>query len=102
MIRHMVMFRFKEEAEGRSKAENVAMTREKLLALKEKIPYILNTRVEINAAGASGENADLLLISDFESFETLNAYIVHPDHVAVGAFMSPLKEGRQAIDLLLD
>ncbi len=101
MIRHIVMFRFKEEAEGRSKKENVLATKRMLDALPGKIPQILKSEVYINAEGANCENADLILISDFESFESLDEYIVHPDHKAVGAFMGPLRESRAAIDLTL-
>ena len=98
MIRHIVMFKFKEEAEGKNKKENVLATKAMLEALPAKIPQILASTVEIGAEGANPENADLILISDFESFKTLNQYIVHPDHKAVGAFMRPLRESRAAID----
>lgn len=98
MIRHIVMFKFKEEADGKSKMENVLATKAMLEALPAKIPQILASRVEIGTEGANPENADLILISDFESLETLNEYIVHPDHKAVGAFMRPLRESRAGID----
>lgn len=101
MIRHIVMFRFKEEAEGKSKMENVLATKKMLEALPAKIPQIKSSQVLLNAEGASGENADLILISDFESLESLNEYIVHPDHKAVGAFMRPRRESRAAIDYTL-
>ena len=35
-IRHIVLFKFKEEAEGKTKAENVEATRQMLLALPKK------------------------------------------------------------------
>jgi hypothetical protein len=99
MIRHIVLFRFKEEANGTSKAENVLATKEMLEALPAKIPLIQESHVYINTDGANPENADLILISDFRSLEEMNEYIVHPDHKAVGDFMRPLREGRMAIDL---
>lgn len=101
MIRHIVMFKFKEEAEGKTKQENVLATKAMLEALPAKIPQILSSTVAIGAEGANPENADLILISDFESFETLNQYIVHPDHKAVGAFMRPLRESRAAVDFIV-
>ena len=45
MIRHVVMFQFKEEAEGRTKAENVAITKAMLEALPEKIDWIRTSQV---------------------------------------------------------
>ncbi len=101
MVRHIVLFRFLEEAEGRKKEENVRLTREMLDALPQKIDLILKSETYINKKGANPENADLVLISDFASQEDLDAYIVHPDHKAVGAFMRPLRESRAAIDLEL-
>lgn len=98
MIRHVVMFSFKEEAEGRSKAENIALTKEMLEALPEKIDLIRASQVEVNAPGAAQDNCDLLLISDFDSLADLEAYKVHPDHVAVGTFMRPLRTGRASVD----
>ncbi len=101
MIRHIVMFRFKEEAEGKTKAENVLATKEMLEALPAKIPQIKSSSVLLNTEGANPENADLILISDFDSLEDLDTYIVHPDHKAVGAFMRPLRESRAGIDITL-
>ena len=98
MIRHIVMFQFKEEAEGRTKAENVAITKNMLDALPEKIPQILSSETHINDKCANDTNYDLLLISDFASFEDLNTYIVHPDHKDVGAFMRPVRLSRSCID----
>ncbi len=101
MIRHIVMFRFKEEADGKSCEENVLATKAMLDALPEKIPQILRSETFINAEGANPENAHLILISEFESFKTLEEYLVHPDHKAVGAFMRPLRESRAGIDLIV-
>ena len=101
MIRHVVMFKFLEEADGRPKAENVRMTAERLRALPALIPEILHSEVHIGAEGAAAANCDLLLISDFESLETLATYINHPDHKAIGAFMRPLRESRAAVDYIL-
>ncbi len=101
MVRHVVMFKFLPEAEGRSKDENVAMTAERLRALPALIPEILHSEVHIGATAQADTNCDLLLISDFESFEALNTYIQHPDHKAIGAFMRPLRESRAAVDFLL-
>ena len=72
MIRHIVMFSFKPEAEGRTKDANVALTKAMLEQLPSKIGLIRASRVEVNAPGASEENCDLLLISDFDSLNIFN------------------------------
>lgn len=101
MIRHIVMFQFKSEAEGRSREENVAQTKAMLEALPAKIDWIRSSTVQVNAPGADATNYDLLLISDFDSFEDLARYQVHPDHVAVGTFMRPLRLSRACVDFEL-
>ncbi len=98
MIRHVVMFKFKEEAEGRTKAENLAITQAMLEALPSKIDLIRASTVSINSSDADQTNYDLCLICDFDSFEDLAAYIVHPDHKAVGAFMRPVRLDRACVD----
>ena len=99
MIRHIVMFQFKDEAEGRSKQENIQITKNMLDALPEKISWIRSSQTAINSSNADPNNHDLLLISDFDSFEDLQKYIVHPDHKAVGAFMRPVRLNRTCIDI---
>lgn len=92
------MFKFKEEAEGRTKSENVAITKAMLDKLPETIALILNSETFVGASNQKEDNYDLILISDFESLETLEKYKVHPDHVAVGNFMRPVRISRTCID----
>lgn len=101
MIRHIVLFKFSDFAEGKTGAENARATKELLDALPGKIPQILHSETHLNAPDTDGGNADLVLISDFSDREALNTYIVHPDHKAVGAFMAPRRQSRAAIDLEL-
>lgn len=98
MIRHIVMFKFKEEAEGRTKAENIAITKAMLDALPEKIDLIRASTVKTNSPDADQSNYDLCLISDFDTWEDLAAYIIHPDHKAVGAFMRPVRLDHSCVD----
>lgn len=94
MIRHIVCFKFKEE----NRAANAAHTKEMLDALPAKIPEILHSETYTDC-GIKGDNFDLILISDFESHEALERYIVHPDHKAVGAFITSVKESRACVDI---
>ena len=98
MIRHVVMFKFKEEADGRSKAENIEITMEMLEKLPSYIPQIKHTELHTNCNEVGEFDYDLLLISDFESIEAMNEYLVHPKHKEVGAFMRPVRISRACID----
>jgi len=92
------MFEFLPEAEGRSREENVAITKAMLEALPEKISWIRSSFVALNSKDAPNGNWDLILISDFDSFDDLERYRVHPDHVAVGDFMRPVRKSRSCVD----
>ena len=102
MLRHVVMFQFKEETGGRTKAENVAITKAMLEALPQKIDWIRASTVAVNAPDADGKNYDLILISDFDSMEDYLRYKVHPDHVAVGTFMRPVRTSRASVDFYFE
>jgi len=100
MIRHIVMFRFAEEADGRSKEENIALAKGKLEVLPEVIPEIKSFEVRLNC-NLNGTNCDLAAIGDYESLDDLETYRVHPAHVAVGIFMRATTELRAAFDFEL-
>lgn len=101
MLRHIVMFQFKEEAEGRSKKENVEITKSMLEALPSKISLIRSSAVYTNADDADEGNFDLVLVTDFDSMEDYRTYKVHPDHVAVGTFMKPVRITRSSVDFYI-
>ncbi len=101
MIRHVCMFEFADEAGGRTRAENVAITKAMLEALPAKIDWIRASTVSTNAEGAPSGNWDLILITDFDSLEDLERYRVHPAHVAVGDFMKPVRRARACVDFEL-
>lgn len=100
MIRHIVLFKFKETANGKTKAENLAEAKERMLALKGQIPEIQKMEVHLGVPGANPSNYDYILISDFRSLEDLEAYQKHPLHVAFGNFIKELREpdGRTCLD----
>ncbi len=91
MIRHVVMWKFKEGAESEAKR-----FKEELEALVGQIPEILHLEVG-ETIGVEG-NVDMVLISDFASLEAMEIYQKHPLHVAVGAICKPICVQRTAVD----
>ncbi len=93
MIKHVVMWRFKEE----NKAQNMAHTKEILLALPALIPEI--KKMEVYFDTLHGEMSyDLMLETEFESMEALNTYVVHPEHQKVSKFVRSVIETRVSLD----
>ncbi len=98
MVKHIVMFKFLPEAEGRTKKENVEIAAKMLNDLQGKIPTLVSSEVKTNSECASDTNYDLILTADYNSWEDLNEYIVHPLHKAVGEFMKGVRESRACVD----
>lgn len=68
MIRHIVMFKFKESAEGREKAGNIGALKSMLEALPSRIEEIRSFEVGVNFF-AGMVAYDVVLVSEFESVE---------------------------------
>ncbi len=97
MIRHIVMWKFKDHAEGCTKDENIAKVKAMLEALPEKIPYIRKMEVMKNV-NPKETNFDAVLISEFDCLEDVASYTVHPDHKAISNFVKLVREDRSAVD----
>ena len=98
MVKHIVMFKFLEEAHGKTGKENAEIAMNMLLDLQGKIPELVASTVRLNEECADKTNYDLVLVSDFNSWDDLRKYIVHPLHKAVGAFMKDVRESRSCVD----
>lgn len=100
MLTHIVMWHFAESADGHSRAENMARVKEALLALPPLIPEI--RRFEVHAdAGLDASASHLCLVSEFDDAEGLRRYAENPDHRAVSALISKVREGRAVIDYVV-
>ena len=100
MIQHIVMFKFLDSAQGKTKAQNLEEAKSRMLALKEQIPQIRKMEVHLAVEGSAAGNYDYILVSQFDSLEDLEIYQKHPAHVAFGQFVSHLREpdGRACMD----
>jgi hypothetical protein len=97
MIHHIVMWKFKEAAEGTSKAENLQKAKAMLESLVPKIPAIKFFHVGIDVLH-SETSYDLVLISKFENTLSLAAYQSHPEHVKVVEFLRKVHQSKIAVD----
>lgn len=95
MIRHIVMFRLREEL---PKKEILSEAKKRARSLQEAIPFIRNMEVYTGAVGAPEGNYDIALICNFDSMAELEAYRDHPAHVAFRGYITPLRELRACFD----
>lgn len=97
MIRHIVLWKLKDEAEGADKATNAVRMADALESLVGTIDGLLRLEVGVDAVGLPGA-WDLALMADFEDEEALRRYQVHPKHVEVGKFISSVRLDRAVVD----
>ncbi len=90
MIRHICMFKLKEE-------KYIQEFIDRAQALKD-MPMLRHFEVVSNYKDAPISNYDVSLIFDFDSMEDLNAYQTAPLHVEFGKFVGMVKEDRACID----
>lgn len=98
MIKHVVCWKIKDFAEGRSKSENVALMKNLLLSLKEKLAEIKTLEVGINYEPNDSSNNDVVLITTHHSLADLDAYQKHPEHVKIAEFVGKIRELRACVD----
>ena len=97
MLKHIVMFRLRESAEGRSKEENAARLKVLLESLKGKIPEVGSLEVGMNQ-GRSESASDVVLYSEFEDMPALEVYRKHPEHAKVVDFIEKVCSERRVVD----
>ncbi len=97
MIRHIVMWTFREQYYGAQVDEIRKNIKEGLEGLQGKIPGLIELHVIADPLPSS--NCDLMLDSTFESEEALRGYASHPLHVEVAKnCVDPFRAGRYCID----
>ena len=80
MVKHIVLWKLKDEAEGNDKDTNMRIIKERLEALVGVVPGLLKLEVGFNYVK---NDFDLCLYSEFVSNEALENYDSHPAHLAV-------------------
>ena len=97
MIRHVVMWKFKTEAEGKNKEENMQAVKDMLYSLVPLIPEIKRMEIGVDLSHTSA-SMDLMLLTEFDSLEDLKTYAVHPEHLLVAEYVGKVVENRVVLD----
>ncbi|MBU0590083.1 MAG: Dabb family protein [Gammaproteobacteria bacterium] len=97
MIKHIVMWKLKDQAEGSDKATNMV----KAKAMLESCAHITPGTVKFEVATAQSGlecSYDLVLYTEFTDRAALDAYQNHPTHQALKPFMGAVRLERQCMD----
>jgi len=97
MIKHIVMWKLKEHAEGGDRATNAGRMKEQLKACAGIVPGILKLEVGLAEPGLEA-TYDVVLYSEFSDKAALDAYQAHPQHQALKPFFGAVREARQCMD----
>ncbi|MBQ9428376.1 MAG: Dabb family protein [Clostridia bacterium] len=96
MVKHVLLWQFKDEMSDAEKIAAKAKMKKELEALVGVVPGLLSLRVITEPLETS--NADVMLDSKMTDFEALRGYIVHPAHVAAATFVRSVVKSRVCMD----
>lgn len=100
MLRHVVMWRFADSAEGRTRQENMEYVRDRLYALRDVIPQLRRMEIGFDISHTD-MSYDMLLLTEFDSVGDLAVYKEHPEHVKVSQYVAKVKTARVVADCMI-
>ena len=98
MYKHLVLWKLKDEMDGKSKAEISAEVQARLAALPGIISDIKEYEIGANIGAYGASFFDVSLISAFENEEAFKRYCVYPEHDAVVAYITSVTEAEEIVD----
>lgn len=96
-VKHIVMWKLKDFAEGADKATNARKLKELLDSCADLVEGTLAFEAVLAQPDLEA-TYDVVLYSEFDSKEALDAYQVHPEHVAIKPFIAAVRSERQCMD----
>ena len=101
MVKHVLFWKLKDYAEGRSKAENIEILRQRVLALPQSIPQIRAIEFGTNFATVAAA-FDVAVIVQFADKAGFEVFLEHPEHAALGPTVSAVRESWAVVDYEID
>lgn len=97
MIKHIVIWKLHDFAEGMNKQENASRMKQWLEDLKSQIPEIQSLEVGVNFNDAD-DAYDIVLYSEFKNKASLEAYQNHPAHVQFKEKIKNIRSKKKVVD----
>lgn len=101
ILKHVVIWRFHEEAEGKTREENMRLVANGLRALVGVAPTLLSLEVgedELHSA----QSGDMALVCEFNSIEDMHAYRDFPPHAEISAYIKKVASERRVADFFIE
>ena len=96
MIKHIVLFKLRDDVEKSVKATRLPDIRNQFLALHGVIPTLRSIEIGLNCN--EKEKFDLALVATFDDLAGLSAYATDPRHVAVAKQVGEMLDVRACTD----
>ena len=97
MVKHVILWKLKEELSDSEKVRIKADMKAELEGLKVKVPGLLDIVIQTEPLPSS--NAEVMLDSTLEDEDALKGYAVHPEHVRVAdTYVRPYTQVRMCMD----
>ena len=96
MVKHIVMFKLKDEASEADKRAAMHAFKQAIEALPAQIPVI--RRIEVGLNINPDEQWHIALYGEFDTLDDVKSYASHPAHVAAGKLLADVRESRACVD----
>ncbi len=97
MVKHIVMWKLKDEFDGMNKAQLANEMKMQLLGLNGLVKELKSIEVGLNNIHPD-KNYDIVLTTSFENVDALATYAGHPEHMKVVGFAKNIVIERACVD----
>ena len=98
MYKHVVLWKVKEEEDGKNREELAAEVKRRLDTLPASIPEIKEYETAINIGNYGASFFDVSLVSVFENKDTFWNYTKYPIHDEVVAYIQSVTKAEEIVD----
>lgn len=99
MVKHVIIWDFKDELTAEQKKEAAARMKEGLEGLKGVVEGLVSIKVNTELLGTS--NGDIMLDSEFVDEKALAYYADHTAHVKVKEYVHTVVKARKCVDYVV-
>jgi hypothetical protein len=90
VLTHIVFFKLRDPADAPT-------LRDRILAMKGKIPELLGLEAGVDVV-RSDRSYDVVLIGKYADVAAMERYQVHPEHLALKAYLDTVRERSVVVD----
>jgi hypothetical protein len=97
MVKHVVMWKFRDGADGKTRHEHALWIKKHLESLVGVIPEIITLEVGVNE-NTTDAAFDAVLIATYADKEAMGRYAAHPEHKKISEYCKTVRETRTVVD----